>query len=783
MPIKENNEINDTKEIKDTKETKDVKTNKNVREIKAVKGTKETKDVKTNKNIRNIKVVKSTNATKDIKTNKNVRDVKGVKGIKETKDVKSNKNVKEDIITEFSSQYFINREISVIQFNKRVLYEALDKTHHPLLERLKFITIFSSNLDEFFMIRVAGLKNQLVEGVNELSYDGKNPAQQLKEIREILLPLYKLQEEILNNDILPELAKSGIVFKEYKDLDKKNRDYVHKYFIENVFPILTPLMLGPANPFPRLVNRSVNIAFLLKDKDGSKQETKLGILQIPTGLSRLVKLEAVGDKEKYPFILLEQIISAFAEDLYPGYELESVNTFRVTRDADIEIAEDEAEDLLYEIKEQVILRRWDKDPVRLEVSKSMSKKMIDYLRTSLELEESDVYSLNRPVNLGDLMALMSLDLTTLKDKPFTAKHPTEFKERDVFETIAKNDILVHHPFDSFTNSVLKFMNQAADDPNVIAIKITLYRTGKNSAIISALQRAAISGKNVTAFVELKARFDEENNIVWARELENNGVHVVYGVPGLKTHCKILMVVRKEQNKLKTYLHIATGNYNQITARLYTDIGLFTANEEFALDGIHLFNYLTGYSLNSELKHFIVAPKYMKNKLVELIRYEAEKHTVDNPGLIFAQFNSLAHREIIEELYKASQKGVQIKLICRGICCLRPGVKGVSENIEVHSIVGRFLEHTRIYHFKHSGTYLASADLMTRSMHRRVEIIFPVHNTRLRDKLLKILEHYWKDNTKAWVLKSDGNYEKIVCKAGEKKFSAQQYYLNQLKALN
>jgi polyphosphate kinase len=459
--------------------------------------------------------------------------------------------------------------------------------------------------------------------------------------------------------------------------------------------------------------------------------------------------------------MIEQIIFAFAESLYPGYDTEYVNFFRVTRDADIEVAEDEAEDLLYEIKEQVILRIWGKAAVRLEVCKAMPKDIVHFFFFFLSLNESDIYRLNRPVNLGDFMALMSLDVNSLKDKPFTAKLLPDFNNKDVFEAISANDILVHHPFDSFTNSVLKFINQAADDPNVVAIKMTLYRTGKNSSVIATLKRAAIAGKNVTALVELKARFDEENNIIWAKELENSGIHVVYGVPGLKTHCKILMVVRREDSQLKTYLHLSTGNYNQITARVYTDFGFFTSNEDFVADGIHLFNFLTGYSQPNEWKHFIVAPKSMKNKIIEFIRREAELHTVETPGLIFAKFNALAHREIIEELYRASQKGVQIKLLCRGICSLRPGIKGISENIEVRSILGRFLEHNRIYHFKNSGTYLGSADLMSRNMHRRVELLFPILNPKLRDELLDVLENYWSDNTKSWVLRSDGTYEKKV----------------------
>ncbi len=680
-------------------------------------------------------------------------------------------------------EYYINREISLIEFNRRVINEAMDKSH-PLLERLKFVAILSSNLDEFFMIRVAGLKSQIAAGVNELSYDGKTPFQQLNEIRDKLIELYILQEKIWLEDIVAELEKNGIIFKKHTQIDENNFKIIKNFFIENVFPILTPLTLGPANPFPRLANRSLNLAFVLKDKSIDSAERKTGILQIPSALPRIIPL--LKDDDKQPYILIEHIIMAFAEMLYPGYQIEFANSFRVTRDADIEIAEDEAEDLLYEIKEQVVFRRWGKAAVRLEVNANMPLFLAEMLRNSLNLERNDVYFLNRAMNLSDFMFFSGGNKSSLKDKPFTARMIPEFMQGDIFEAIKKNDILVRHPFDSFTNSVLKFIKQAADDTNVMAIKITLYRIGSNSPIVAALKRAANNGKYVTVFVELKARFDEENNINWARELENAGVHVVYGVPNLKTHCKILMVVRKESNKLKTYLHISTGNYNQTTARSYTDIGFFTSNDEFAIDAVFLFNLLTGYSQHSDWKHLIVAPTYLRQNIIDKIRREAEQSTAENPGMIFAKFNALAHREIIQELYKASQKGVIIKLICRGVCCLRPGIKGISDNIEVRSILGRFLEHERIFYFKNSGKdemFLSSADWMTRNLHRRVEIMFPIIDKKIKNKLFSILESYWEDNTKSWLLLPTGEYEKIKPKKGEKKFSAQNYYLTQLKALN
>jgi len=681
----------------------------------------------------------------------------------------------------FSSEFYLNRELSLLEFNRRVINEALDKTH-PLLERLKFAAILSSNLDEFFMIRIAGLKSQITAGVVELSYDGKTPKEQLSEIREMLLPLYALQEKVLNKEIFPALEDYGIVFHKFNKLSNEDKEYLRQYFIENILPVLTPLTLGPANPFPRLINRSLNIAFVLKDTIRPNDENRIGFLQIPAVLPRFIRLYS---QSKYSFILIEQVIRAFAEILYPGLSVEASNTFRVTRDADIEIAEDEADDLLSEIAEQVKQRRWGRAPVRLEVNTRMPDFVSKLLMKSLDLEPIDVYTLNRPLNLPDFMQLLNLDLREIKDIPFSTRGTPQFKIEDsgVFESIKQGDILVHHPFDSFTNSTLKFINQAADDGDVLAIKITLYRTGINSSIVAALKRAAEKGKYVTAFVELKARFDEESNIIWAKELESAGVHVVYGVPGLKTHCKIAIVVRRESSKLKTYLHLSTGNYNQVTARLYTDIAYFTARDEFGVDAVDLFNYLTGYSYHTEWKNLSVAPINLSQRLIELIKQEAESHSEDNPGLIIAKLNSLAQKEVIAELYKASQKGVKIRLICRGICCLRPELNSISDNIEVRSIIGRFLEHSRIFYFKNNGNndvFLSSADWMTRNLHRRVEIMFPIKSDNLKKQLMELLDVYWRDNTKSWKLNSDGTYTKLQVKEGEVTFSAQQYFLDNIR---
>ena len=694
-------------------------------------------------------------------------------------DTTTNPNVKKIDLS--SNQYYFNRELSWIEFNTRVLAEAESKDH-PLLERLKFISIFSSNLDEFFMIRVAGLKGQITAGVVELSFDGMTPQDQLKEIRKRLLPLYARQERTLIEDIIPHMKREGIVIHYLDTLTKDEKKYCEGYFYDCVLPALTPLSLDPAHPFPKLVNRSLNIAFVLKDKSKKQNDYKVSILQLPATLKRFVEIERPNG---YHFVLLEQIIKTHADILFPGLEIITSNTFRITRDADIEIAEDEAEDLLTEIEEQVKHRRWGTAAVRLEASVNMPDYLLQLLTKSLEISSNDVYIHHRPLKLSDFMQLTGLDIRSLKDIPFQSRIPVSLlnDRENIFDTIKHKDILLHHPYDSFSNSVLKFIDIASIDPDVLAIKITLYRTGMNSMVVEGLKRAAENGKDVTAFVELKARFDEENNISWAKELEQVGVHVVYGVMGLKTHCKIALVVRRENAKLKTYLHIATGNYNQSTSRIYTDLGLLTSNPDFAIEGIHLFNYLTGYSNQKDWKEFAVAPINLRQRIIHLIDRETELHTPENPGLIIAKLNAIAHDEVIPALYRASQKGVKIKLLVRGVCCLRPGVAGVSENIEVRSILGRFLEHSRIFYFKNAGDeefFLSSADWMTRNLHRRVELMFPVHEKSLQKKIWELLNIYWADNSKSWRLKPTGSYEKIKPAQGEAPFSAQEFLLSELK---
>jgi len=678
---------------------------------------------------------------------------------------------------------FFNRELSFLEFNKRVLLEAQDR-RHPLLERLKFLCIFSSNLDEFFMIRVAGLKRQVESGVVELSMDGLTPREQLVEIRKKVLELYKLQEEIFFNEVIPELNHEGIYIHQYKDLSDKDKEYLQQYFCREVLPLLTPRILDQAHPFPNLINRALNIIFVLKDKSTESAPLLKNFVQLSDKIRRFVRLPGKEPNE-YHFVLIEQVIKANKDLLFPGYDVISANTFRVTRDADIEIAEDEAEDLLSAISEQIKLRHWGTAVVRLEVSTRMDDSIVNFLKEHLNIQDDEIYRLNRPLKLPDFMELLSIDRRDLKDIPFQTRIPPELSvpNKSIFECISNSDILVHHPFDSFTNSVLRFIRSAAEDPDVISIKITLYRVGKNAPIVDALMRAAENGKDVVAFVELKARFDEESNIGWAKELENRGVNVIYGVVGFKTHCKIALVIRKEGSTLRKYVHLSTGNYNSVTARIYTDIGLFTSAEDFAWDAIHLFNILTGYSKFKEWRKFIVAPINLKQKIIELIRREAEYSTPENPGLVFAKMNSIAHEEVTKELYKASQKNVQIKLLVRGICCLVPGVKGVSENIEVRSILGRFLEHSRIFYFKNNGNpevYLSSADWMTRNLHRRIELMYPCEDPKLKAHLMNLLELYWKDNTKSWRLLPNGEYEKIQPLQGEEEFSVQKYLLDTLE---
>jgi len=657
-------------------------------------------------------------------------------------------------------QSYFNRELAWIEFNKRVLEEAYN-THHPLLERLKFLIIFTTNLDEFFMIRISGLKEQYIQNNIELSSDGLTASEQLIKIRERLLPLLELHERCFTTDIAPSLAKQGIRLVELSDLNEGHSAFVKSLFVTDILPVLTPLAIDPGHPFPRLLNRSINIVFLLTDH---KQSTsKVAVLQVPPILQRLVDINIHPQHQSY--VLLEKIIQEHADILFPGYTVQESHCFRVTRDADLDIAYDEAEDLMSEIAEQVRHRRWGTDAVRLEVEASTSSEVVEMLSHALEITKDDVYLTNIPLNMSDFYTVYKIDKPQLKDAPFLSRQYPEFMgtSSEMFESLKKRDILVHHPFDSFTSSVVRFLQSSAIDPDVLAIKITLYRAGGSSPVIEALKTAAENGKQVTAFVELRARFDEENNINWAKELENVGVHVVYGVLGLKIHSKIAMVVRKE-HKIRTYLHLSTGNYNVSTSRLYTDIGYFTSREDFVNDAIHLFNMLTGYSHHEHWDRFSVAPEHLRLDILDLITRETTLASQGKGGRIIAKLNALVDRDVIDALYKASQHGVSIDLIVRGVCCLIPNIPGFSDNIRVRSVIGRFLEHSRIFYFGHAGDpkmYVSSADWMPRNFNNRIEIMFPILDKRSFSLLEHILSGYLADTDSSWILKNDGTYEKYT----------------------
>jgi polyphosphate kinase len=656
---------------------------------------------------------------------------------------------------EANQPQLFNRELSWIEFNARVLEEGLDRSL-PLLERLKFLSIFSTNLDEFFMVRVAGLQEQLDTNPVSLSPDGLTPATQLKLISERLRPLLHLQTKCLLTEILPGLREIGVYLVEYDDLTDAQKQELSRFFYERVFPVLTPLAVDRGHPFPYISNISLNLGILLGSAIGGiDDEPRFARVKIPPKVPRLVPVDG-----GYRFVLLEQLVSAHIASLFPRCSILECQPFRITRDADIEIEEDEAEDLLKSVEQTLRQRRFGFG-VRLEISSSMSVPMMELLRQSLQLENQDVYSVEGPLNIPDLTALCKLDLPEAKDKPFEPLAPVVFQESEsVFDVIRHQDVLLHHPYESFM-PVLDFFRTAARDSNVLAIKATLYRVGPDSPVVKALSEAAERGKQVAVLVELKARFDEENNILWARRLEEAGAHVIYGIVGLKTHAKLSLVIRQEGNALRRYVHLGTGNYNPATARIYTDLCLFTANQEFGADCSELFNFLTGYSGQRDYRKLIVAPLGLREWLVSRIRREAEQKRAGRPAEIIIKCNSLTDTGLIDEFYAASNAGVPITLLIRGVCCLRPGVPGLSENIRVASIVGRFLEHSRVLVFSNAGSeemYLSSADLMHRNMNRRVEIVFPIEEAVLRRRIRQdILENALADNTKIRWLQPDGIY--------------------------
>lgn len=663
-----------------------------------------------------------------------------------------------------------------------MLEEAVDETE-PILERLKFLSIFASNMDEFFMIRVSGLKETFEEGVTELSPDGMTPGEQLKAIREQVIPLVEEQSRCFKDEVLPKLAGAGIVIAPYDSLSEIERANLKKYFMRRIFPVLTPQAVDPGHPFPYISGLSLNLGLMVGPvrEHGITQSLtgsplpRFARIKIPPHVPRLVQVGKVGTK----FVLVEELMAANVGALFPRMHPGPCYTFRVTRDADVEIREDEASDLLRSMEQTLRKRRFG-SPVRLEVSKSMPREMVELLLKELGLTEDDVYMVDGPLDMARLMALYELDMPQLKDKPFKPTIPARVRrQKSIFEAIRKHDVLVHHPYNSY-DVVTKFLESATRDPDVVAIKMCLYRTGKNSPIPQMLIKAVEMGKQVTALVEIKARFDEENNIEWAKQLEESGVHVVYGLIGLKTHCKVTLVVRNEGENLRQYVHIATGNYNPVTSGFYTDFGLFTADEEIGADVIDLFNYLTGFSRQKDYRRLLVSPVSLRESTVALINRETEHALAGRPARIIVKINRLADPSVIAAFYEASQAGVPIDLIVRGICMLKPGVQGLSETINVRNIVGRFLEHSRVFYFANGGdaeVYTGSADWMPRNFDRRVEIIAPVDDAEIKKYLVdEVLNIYLRDNVKARRLLSNGRYERILAGPGEERVDSQEYFI-------
>lgn len=678
-----------------------------------------------------------------------------------------------------SGKLLFNRETSWLEFNRRVLEEALDKSQ-PLLERVKFLSIFSTNLDEFFMIRVSGLKQQIEENVTELSLDGLTPNAQLKLINETLRPMVAEQVRCLKEELLTELEANGILVSPYRTLSDRERRMLTTYFIEQVFPVLTPQAVDPSHPFPYISNLSLNLGVMIEPNglagESPGASARFARVKVPPLVPRLVPIE----EARTEFVLLEELIAANIEALFPGMRASELHPFRVTRDADIEIREEEANDLLQAVERELRKRRFG-TAVRLEVAASMPGEMVRHLASSLKLAADDVYTIDGPLNMPDLMALYKIDRPELKDKPYASATPAALRTGEsVFDVIKRQDVLVHHPYDSF-NSVLDFINAAAADPDVQAIKMTLYRPGPDSPVVKALMQAVEKGKQVAVLVELKARFDEESNIEWARRLERVGVHVVYGMIGLKTHCKLALVVRREAGALRRYLHLATGNYNPTTARIYTDVGLFTADPDFGADASELFNYLTGFSHQTDYRRLLVAPLNLRERVTALVEREIEHQKTGRPSRIVAKINSLTDTKLIRTLYEASQAGVPIDLLVRGVCTLRPGVPGLSETITVTSIVGRFLEHSRIFYFLNAGeeeVYIGSADWMQRNLDRRVELLAPINDPRLRTHLKEdVLDLCLRDNVKARRLLPDGSYERIRAAKGEEAVDSQSHFIS------
>jgi polyphosphate kinase len=702
------------------------------------------------------------------------------------------------------SERYFNRELSWLEFNHRVLQEAWN-SRNPLLERLKFTAIFSSNLDEFFMVRISTLKEQAQAGLDQLTPDGRTPQQQLDEIDQHLRPLLTQQHQHFEDKLRPDLVDAGIYLLNYRDLSQDQQRYFQEYFEKRIFPVLTPLAVDPGHPFPQMSNLSLNLAVIVKN---SRTDTEnFARVKVPDILPRFLPIPRTlyGKKHRdaqWIGVPLEQIITHNLTALFPGMDIQESCAFRVTRNADFPLREDEADDLLREIEQEISKRHFKGFVVRLEIASPASQFLQEALMRGLNVKAEDLYKINGLLNLNDLMTFLSLPISNLKDPPWNPVVPPRLARafhlhraqaafdaddgEDFFSVIRRGDLLVHHPYESFADSVQLFVTQAAIDPDVLAIKMTLYRTSGDSPIIQALIDAAENRKQVAALVELKARFDEENNIHWAHKLEDAGVHVIYGLVGLKTHTKILLVVRQEGDEIRRYVHIGTGNYNPKTARLYTDLGLFSCREELGADLTDLFNYLTGYSAQHTYRKLLVAPVNMRDRMLQLIQREINFAKSGVPGRIIAKMNSLVDPEMIDALYEASQAGVEIDLIIRGICCLRPGLQGISETIRVISIVGRYLEHSRIFYFHNNDQpdlFIGSADWMPRNLNRRVEAITPVEDAILIKRLTEMLNLFLSDNRQTWELQSDGRYQRRHHVPDEPEISAQIVLMEQTMQLN
>ena len=671
---------------------------------------------------------------------------------------------------------FINRELSWLEFNRRVLEEAQDPTQ-PLIERVKFLTIFSSNLDEFFEIRVAGIKQQIESETSDVGPDGLSPTETFNSIRRVVSEMVATQYALWNNELLPQLAENGIRVREVSQLSAKRAAWAHRYFQQEVFPMLTPLAVDASHPFPQLLNKSHNLFVRAKAQRGG--EPLHAIVQVPRVVPRLIAMPRKEADEPWDYIYLASLIKQHISELFPGLILEGVHPFRVTRNSDLYIDEEEAENLLRTIEQE--LRRSSRgDAVRLEVEADCPRDFRDLLLEFFDLTEADVYKADGPLSMTHLMPLITNDaFANLKDRPFQpGRDPALPPHADIFEVLRRQDVLLHHPYDSF-DPIVDLIEEAAQDPQVLALKITLYRTSGDSPIVEALIEAANAGKQVTAIVELRARFDEAVNIQWARRLEEAGAHVIYGVVGLKTHCKALLIVRRDADRLRHYVHLGTGNYHPRTARIYTDFSFLTTEPQLTDEVAIVFNTLTGLSGYPGLKKLMVAPFDLKQRLIGLIQRERDHALAGKPARIIAKLNSLVDQEIIEKLYQASCADVTIDLIVRGICCLRPKIPDLSENIRVISIVGRFLEHSRIYYFSNDGQpdlFLSSADWMPRSFLRRVELAFPVENPALRDNLInEVLPRFLNDRVKSRELQPDGSYRRLKPEGPETRAQAQWHF--------